>query len=458
MALGSSIELAAQGTNTAEVTTSTNHTRQPTSTRIDQGADPESPTEGTNEFSLPPVDGGKDAWLFLAACFVLEGTVWGFPSVYGVFQDYYSIHEPFAGSTSIPVVGTCAMGLMYLGLPVAFGILKTFPELRRWSNVGGLLVMCLSLSMASFATNIPQLIATQGIIFAIGGVFAFTPCYFYIGEWFVKRLPLAYSVTFAGLGMAGAILPLVLQWLLSSYGHKTTLRISALIIFLLTAPFMVWFKPRVPHSQVTHSRRIDLSFWTSTSFLISQLGNMLVALGYFLPPIFLPTYARSIGAGGFTSTLTIILLNLAGCVGNIGMGLVMGKLHFSTCMLISTVGTIISVFLFWGLAESLPLLYVFSISYGLFASSFPSTWSGIVRDEHEKQRGTDMGMIFTTLAAGKGIGNVASGPLSEALLNSGPWNSSKFGYGSMYGVLIVFTGATAFCGACSFVARRVGWL
>lgn len=32
---------------------------------------------GAHEFSLPPADGGKDAWLFLAACFVVEALVWG---------------------------------------------------------------------------------------------------------------------------------------------------------------------------------------------------------------------------------------------------------------------------------------------------------------------------------------------------------------------------------------------
>lgn len=26
---------------------------------------------------LPPMDGGKDAWLFLAACFVIEALIWG---------------------------------------------------------------------------------------------------------------------------------------------------------------------------------------------------------------------------------------------------------------------------------------------------------------------------------------------------------------------------------------------
>lgn len=30
-----------------------------------------------HEFSLPPVDTGKDAWFFLAACFVIEALVWG---------------------------------------------------------------------------------------------------------------------------------------------------------------------------------------------------------------------------------------------------------------------------------------------------------------------------------------------------------------------------------------------
>jgi hypothetical protein len=29
------------------------------------------------EFSLPPVDGGRDAWLFLAAAFMVETLVWG---------------------------------------------------------------------------------------------------------------------------------------------------------------------------------------------------------------------------------------------------------------------------------------------------------------------------------------------------------------------------------------------
>lgn len=33
--------------------------------------------EPENETLLPPTDGGKDAWLFLTAAFVIEMMVWG---------------------------------------------------------------------------------------------------------------------------------------------------------------------------------------------------------------------------------------------------------------------------------------------------------------------------------------------------------------------------------------------
>lgn len=46
----------------------------------DAEAELESPNGPTpHEFSLPPVDRGKDAWLFLAASFVIEALVWGMP-------------------------------------------------------------------------------------------------------------------------------------------------------------------------------------------------------------------------------------------------------------------------------------------------------------------------------------------------------------------------------------------
>jgi hypothetical protein len=87
--------------------------------KVDDGAVAETQPDG-QQFSLPPVDHGKDAYLFLAACFVVEALVWGFPFSFGVFHNYYSTHPPFAGSSSIAIIGTCAMvntSLLFLSLP-----------------------------------------------------------------------------------------------------------------------------------------------------------------------------------------------------------------------------------------------------------------------------------------------------------------------------------------------------
>jgi hypothetical protein len=42
-----------------------------------EDVDVESPTDSRQEFSLPAADSGKHAWLFLTACFFIEGLVWG---------------------------------------------------------------------------------------------------------------------------------------------------------------------------------------------------------------------------------------------------------------------------------------------------------------------------------------------------------------------------------------------
>ena len=88
---------------------------------------PASISQDFSESQLPPIDRGKDAWLFLITCFFIEALVWGmhmdirllvgeirahhisgFAFSFGVFQDYYSTHEPFAGSGNIAIIGTTA--------------------------------------------------------------------------------------------------------------------------------------------------------------------------------------------------------------------------------------------------------------------------------------------------------------------------------------------------------------
>lgn len=96
----------------------------------DSSPSPDIDVDSENEHgvSLPPVDTGRDAMLFLAACTIIECLVWGqfkiwpyplntmlankkpgFPFAFGIFQNYYSTHAPFMGSSNIAAIGTTAM-------------------------------------------------------------------------------------------------------------------------------------------------------------------------------------------------------------------------------------------------------------------------------------------------------------------------------------------------------------
>lgn len=348
-------------------------------------------------------------------------------------------------------------GIMYVDIILGFALLKYYPWMRMWATPAGLVITCLALGLGSFATTVNHLIITQGVLYAIGGGLAWTPILFFIEEWWVRRRGFAYGATMAGLGLSGAILPLVLQWLLDRYGFRTTLRVCALAFVALNFPVLFFFKPRIPLSQTTQSRGFDMSFWTCRNYLVLQSGNVIQSLGYFLPAVYLPTFARSLGASNLESTATLILLNGAACAGCFCMGSAVDKYDVVNCLCISATGSAVSVFLLWGFSTSLPPLYVFCLVYGAFAGCNSSSWSAIMRDTREKRRGADSGMIFACLSAGKGIANLCSGPLSEALLRAGSWKAGM-AYGSGYGAIITFTGVTALLSGWSFAAKRVGWL
>lgn len=402
------------------------------------------------------------------------------------------------------------MGIMYLDIPLIILMFRRYPRFARWSPITGLLVMCFALAMSSFSRTVTHLIITQGIFYAVGGSIAYSPCIVYLDEWFVKRKGLAYGIMWSGTGLAGVVLPPLLEHFLGRFGYQTTLRIWAVAVFLLTAPLAWFLKPRVrrvsvgaagraattsepPTSRLvaalgttttmsnntdttTHAVSIPLPYTPSLSFLLTrpfllhQLFNIIEALGFFLPGIYLPLYVRSVlhVQGGFLPSLTLLLLNIASVFGCLAMGWFIDRLDVTTCIMLSTTGTVLGTFFLWGFGgTNLPVLYVFCVVYGFFAGSFTSAWPGIMKevakmghgDNKHGSKPVDPTMVFAFLAMGRGVGNVVSGPLSEVLVKGLPWQGRALaGYGSGYGGLIAFTGVTALVGGGSFLWKRFGWL
>jgi MFS family permease len=201
------------------------------------------------------------------------------------------------------------------------------------------------------------------------------------------------------------------------------------------------------------------------TFWMLQLGNIIQSFGYFLPTTYLPSYSTTAaGLSNTTGTLLVALFNAASVVGGIVLGSLCDRFEVTNIMLLSSVGSALSVFLFWGLSTppssstaypqtAVGLLATFSITYGFFAGGFSSTWSGVLTQIKREMPSLETGLIFGLLAGGRGVGNVISGPLSTALIEKGSVGGSDTGYGTEYGALILFTGITAFLGAWSWMWR-----
>lgn len=122
----------------------------------------------------------------------------GFPFSFGVFQSHYIAITFAADPSSVPTIGTCATGIMYMLSPFMMYVLEEYPSTRKSCAVVGLVIMIASLLAASFAREVWQLILCQGVVFGVGGMALYEPTCFYLNEWFVKKKGMAFGVMWSG--------------------------------------------------------------------------------------------------------------------------------------------------------------------------------------------------------------------------------------------------------------------
>ncbi|RFU29651.1 hypothetical protein B7463_g6695, partial [Scytalidium lignicola] len=297
-----------------------------------------------HEFSLPPADGGKDAWLVLAGCTVIEGVVWSLPYSFGVFQDYYSKSEELKGDRSnIALIGTLGLGILYLGSPINLLLHRRWPQHRLKFLISGLLISSLSLTAASFATRVWQLILTQGILYAVGSGMMSYPTMIFLDQWFVRRKGLAFGIAWASTNFWGVAAPFFVSWSLKHFSFRTTLRIWVILTVILATPLIPFIRPRVPAATGAQFRKINLNFAISAPFLPLQVGSLLEGFGYFLPGIFLPSYARSLGLSTTIATVGVGLINTGNFFGCIVIGYLVDRWHVTDVIMLCTVGGTLSV-------------------------------------------------------------------------------------------------------------------
>lgn len=449
--------------------------------------------------SVPPADRGIRAWCILWAAFLVQGIQWGaFPRThgifhdpvlpfllcsgfalnYGVFESYYSASAgPFHEDERLPVVGVMATGIVHLGLPLMSPLVDRYAENVKLYLVAGSALQICGLVAASFAKNTPTLIATQGLLYSTGELLLYLPLLSVVNEWFENRRGLAYGILDGATGISGVALPFIVQQLLSRYGAPTTLRVFAVTIFITALPAVTLIRSRRRPSEpekedgLSATRAPKTSLWRIlklrhvvlfriTLFHVYSISTILQGLAFYLPLLFLPSYATVLGISPTLGALLVSLLSAAQAIGQFTFGYLSDRRDYPPhfLMLISSAVAGVVTFLLWGLGDNIGLLCAYALLYGFFASGFGVIWARISMKLAPDDDPASALSTYALFAAQRGLGNVSAGLVSQALVPQSPTGRgnhgdriqrrNSFGTGA-------YTGLIGFTGTCMVLSAAV---
>ena len=409
--------------------------------------------------NLPPVDQGKGAYSFLLGCWLIEAMIWAFPLAFGVFQHHYTNHFLFKSSSHlIPTVGTLATGLSYLLMPLTNAIALRWPHRRRTMCCVGWMMCVLGLVGASFATHVWELVLWQGVVYGMGWVVCYTPFLFMLNEWFVQRRGLAYGILFGASGVTGLFLPVCMEWMLEQHGFRVALRVYALVTIVVSMPGLLLIRPRRPagrETKATMEKRGSSGgtlgslqpFLTNKRFLLLAFAVFTQGLGFFIPNIYIRSYASDLKLSPAASSGLLALISLSQVLGQIWQGWVSDRVKIYIPTAISALVPGLGALLLWGPAKSIAMLVPFVIIWGFFSASYSvlftrmSTFlvsSAPGSDERDDREGTTM-LLYAFFSFERGISNVLEGPISSWLIDSSrPVAIGEYGLGK-YAMVIWFT-------------------
>lgn len=387
----------------------------------------------------------------------------GFAMSYGVFQEYYSSNWTLRGShEATGIIGTTSNGVMYLSMPFLFALFtRRWARRRQTAALCGAALTCISFLLSSFSTRVWHLVATQGVMAALGCALIYSPTTLSLGEWFnTSNRAVAYGVVLSCKNIVGSACPFLLRVLLDRYGFRVTLRIWMAIAAgtSILAIFLVPTHPSSISSSTPRTRKIPWQFLKHQTFYIYSIAIILQSAGYGIPQTYLNTYAHEVTLLSQTSaTLLLTLFNIPGIVASSLFGYLSDNKHFrlsaTTVTSISAVSSALSAFLLWGLTSrgSMTLLVLFSLTFGFFAGGYSATWGGVINELEseaaQSNEAIDTGMLYGLLNGARGIGYVSGGLAGIPLLKAGATSSvGGFGYGTAYGPLIIFTGLASVFG------------
>ncbi len=300
-----------------------------------------------------------------------------------------------------------------------------------WVSVTGGVLVSVGFFLSSFTTTLGWIIFMFGALGGIGNGFGYATPIPVMAKWFPDRRGLAVGLAVAGYGGGSAIFgPLGGNWLIPTYGWRTTFQIFGVIFFVMTmiGAFLLrnppagyrpagWAPAPAAKAAATAYDFAPGETLKTPAFYFMWIAYCLGTIAGFMAISQLVPYAKNVGIGALGTT-GIVVGALGSASGRILSGAfsdAMGRLNVLRLMIaISAVASVILIagggnfFVFFAMVFAVYWCYGTLLSVN--ASTASDFWG-------TKNAGLNYGMLFTAWGVAGLIGPRIAGQLFDKYQN-----------------------------------------
>ncbi|EEP78540.1 predicted protein [Uncinocarpus reesii 1704] len=315
-------------------------------------------------------EGGLSAWLVVFSSFCLIAASFGVATSMGIFQSYWQVHQ--LSTYSSQTIGWISSVQVFLTLSLGVQVGPLFDRYGpRWLTFAGSVGCVGYVLLLGQCTQYWHFMLCFGVLGGTSCAILTTVALSVISHWFEARRAIATGVAFMGTSLAGISFPLALNPILDTFSWAWSMRLLALLVFVLVLLGNLFIRGRLPTGK--QKGVISLNCFLDPRFAWATIGISCFEFVLYTTFGLLPTYALQQGFGQRTSYNSIAVLNAGSAIGRFAAGFIADRYGRYNSMILSILISIFATLALWlPVGHNVTLFYVMVPVFGFGSGSVVS--------------------------------------------------------------------------------------
>lgn len=321
--------------------------------------------ESVNVTSAIP-DGGY-GWIVVFSCFWTSLLGVGFAGSWGVVQAAL-LESSLKGTSTATVtfVGSLGLACMVALALLASSLMRAIGG-RMTAGLGVALLGAGEITSSWTTSNVGGLFGTSGILIGAGTCLIYITSNNLPTQYFSGKLGLANGIIKLGGGVGATVMSVALEALIQRLGIPWMYRVLGLLTLATGLPAAWLIKERSPPRNAPF---VDWAMFRSLPFVAIFLASAFGTFALFVPPYFLPLFARSAGLSSRTGAGLVAGFNACASIGRFIAGPICDRMGpINTFLLVMVLNTL-SVLAIWTVSNSIGPLTAFAVINGVANGAF----------------------------------------------------------------------------------------